>query len=98
MICYCSATLEFTELFQISFDSLFSHFLGKQQDYKNSSTKFQEITGYLHDLQIELQVQAGCHPEEYHSTAALQLLQTMKNTFSEVEFGHCVLLSSYIVT
>lgn len=39
MICYCSATLEFTELFQNSFDSLFSHFLGKQQDYKNSSYK-----------------------------------------------------------
>lgn len=84
MICYSSAILEFTELFQISFDSLFSHFLGKQQDYKNKfPTKLQEITGYLHDLQIELQVQAECHPEEHHSTAALQLLQCMKNTFSK---------------
>lgn len=65
---------------------------------KTAPTKFQEITGYLHDLQIELQVQAGCHPEEHHSIAALQLLQSMKNTFSEVKFGQSIVLSSYIVT
>lgn len=39
MICYSFAVREFIELFQISFDSLFSHFLGKQQDYKNSCCK-----------------------------------------------------------
>lgn len=49
------------------------------------ATKLQDIIGYLHDLQIEHQVQEGCHLEEHHSTAALQLLQSMKNTFSETD-------------
>jgi len=55
------------------------------------------IIGYLHDLQIEHQVQEGCHLEEHRSTAALQLLQSMENTFSEVRFGESTLLSCYIV-
>lgn len=62
---------------------------------KSAPTKFQEIHGYLHDLQIELQVQAGCHPGEHHSTAALQLLQSMKNTFRGVKFGQSIPLPSY---
>lgn len=83
--------LVLTGCFPTSFES---NKIRKTATYKVA----RHIIGYLHDLQIEHQVQEGCHLEEHHSTAALQLLQSMKSTFSELRFGESILLSCYKVT